>query len=190
MVFEKGVAQELAVYAWDSVNAEPKTGDAANITAKIVKDNGTVNSTDDANPTEKDATNMKGWYYFNITAAEAGCDALWLQAVSSSTGINIDPVVVYPQRVYGFKKNTAYSNFQFVMWLEARPKATATGKTVAVYVQKDGAAAVAADNSPATEVGGGTYKINLTANDLNADVVTISATNSDCIPKFITFETN
>jgi len=94
---KKNVAsQKVAVYAWDTVNRVAKTGDAANITGQISKDGGAAAATNDTNPTELDATNFPGVYIFDMTQAETNADLVILQAKSSSTGISILPVLIYP----------------------------------------------------------------------------------------------
>lgn len=94
---KKNVAsQKVAVYAWDTVNRVAKTGDAANITGQISKDGGAAGATNDANPTELDATNFPGVYIFDMAQAETNAELVIIQAKSSSTGISILPVLIYP----------------------------------------------------------------------------------------------
>jgi len=96
MALWKNVAsQKMAVFAWDTVANEEKTGDAANITARLSKDGGAATATNDTNPTELDATYSPGVYLFDMTQAETNCDLAVLFAKSSSTGIKIEPVIVY-----------------------------------------------------------------------------------------------
>ena len=53
MGFQKNVTgQKWLVYAINTTNSQPVTGDAANITAKIRKDYGAATATNDVNPTE------------------------------------------------------------------------------------------------------------------------------------------
>lgn len=87
--------QKVAIYAHDTSADAPKTGDAANITAYISKDGGAATQSNDINPTELDATNMKGIYIFDTTQAETNCDLFMLSAVSSTSGIQIEPVIIY-----------------------------------------------------------------------------------------------
>ena len=91
-------SQIAAVFAWDSANNAPKTGDAANITAQISKDGGATAATNDTNPTELDATDAKGIYLFDLTQAETNGDLIIISAVSSTASIDLDPVVVYTVR--------------------------------------------------------------------------------------------
>ena len=64
---------------------EPITGDAAQITAKLSKDGGTLTATNDTNPTELES----GWYEFDMTQAETNADELFLVAVSSTTNVEV-----------------------------------------------------------------------------------------------------
>jgi len=96
MALNKNVAsQKVLIFAWDTVNREPKTGDAGNITAYITKDGGGAVQSDDVNPAEIDATNLKGIYAFDLLQAETNCDLFALKATSSTSDIEIDPVIVY-----------------------------------------------------------------------------------------------
>lgn len=93
---QKNIAsQKVLVFAWDTANNTAKSGDAANITAKISKDCGAAASTDDTNPTELDATNFPGIYYFNLTQTETNADMILIQAVSSTSRVAILPVIIF-----------------------------------------------------------------------------------------------
>lgn len=86
------------------------------------------------------------------------------------------------QNTIGFKKNGAYNNFVFQMVDVVDHVTPKTGLMVGGQVSKDGAAFVALDNSGAiTEIGNGYYKVNLTANDLNASNASLhfTATGTD-----------
>lgn len=100
MPIYKNVAnQKIYVYAWDDTTAagsDPsKTGDAANITAEIVLDEGTSAATNDANPTELEATDHPGLYVFDLTAAETNADRIAITPVSATSNILLSPVVIY-----------------------------------------------------------------------------------------------
>lgn len=98
MAFYKNKAnQKIPVYAWDSVNKVPKTGDAGNITARISKDGAAVAQTNDVNPTELNSTYNKGVYLFDITQAESNCNMLVLSAISTTTGVVIEPVFIFTE---------------------------------------------------------------------------------------------
>jgi hypothetical protein len=95
MLYRNVASQKVAVYAYDTSADAPKTGDAGNITAYISKDGGSATQSNDVNPTEIDATNMKGLYLFDLTQAESQCELFVLSAVSSTSNIVLDPVVVF-----------------------------------------------------------------------------------------------
>lgn len=78
------------------------------------------------------------------------------------------------------KKNTALSNFTFVMYDSTDHVTPKTGLTLTSTRSIDGAAFGACANA-ASEVANGVYKINLSAADLNGDVITLkfTATGAD-----------
>jgi hypothetical protein len=77
-------------------------------------------------------------------------------------------------------KNVAFGNFEFPMVQSADHVTPATGLTVTAQRSIDGGAFAACANAP-TEVGSGTYKIDLAASDLNGSAVTFrfAATGAD-----------
>lgn len=81
--------QKWRVYAYDRTTGEPKTGDAANISARITKDFGTPAATDDAAPTEVDSTNEPGYYDFTILQAESNAHTVSLSTKSSTADITV-----------------------------------------------------------------------------------------------------
>ncbi len=92
----KNVASQFViVFAWDHANGVPKTGDAANITARISKDSVDSAASNDVNPTEISATTHKGQYAFTMQQAETNCDLFGLTAVSATADIDISPVIIY-----------------------------------------------------------------------------------------------
>ena len=83
---QKNVAgQKWRVYAWDITTGAAKTGDAANITAKIAKDWAALAATDDVNPTESE----NGYYHFDLTQAESNADVLDFSPESSTANIQV-----------------------------------------------------------------------------------------------------
>lgn len=69
--------QKLFVFVGDDLpSATRMTGitGAASLSAKIMKDGGAPVATDDVAPTELDATDLPGVYYYNLTAAETNAD--------------------------------------------------------------------------------------------------------------------
>jgi len=97
MLFKNVAGQKVPVYAHDTNADAPKTGDAANITARISKDGAAVAQTNDVTPAELSATLAKGVYLFDLTQAETNCDLLILSAASSTADVQIEPVIIYTQ---------------------------------------------------------------------------------------------
>ena len=96
MAFDKNQGgQKILVYARDTSADEPKGGDAANITAYLSKDAASPAQTNDVNPTELHATNAKGVYVFELTQEEPNCDVLMLYPQSSTSNVELEPVVIY-----------------------------------------------------------------------------------------------
>ena len=85
-------------------------------------------------------------------------------------------------------KNTALSNFMFLMVDSTDHVTSKTGLTITATRSIDGAAFAACANS-ATEVSAGMYKINLAATDLNGDVITLRFTGTAADDRFITIVT-
>jgi hypothetical protein len=83
----RGQPITLSVYAWDTVNSVPKTGDAANLTLRWTKDATTAAPTNA--PTETDATSKPGWYQVNMTGTECTADVGSLGGKSSTAGVII-----------------------------------------------------------------------------------------------------
>ena len=91
---KKNVAsQKWYVFAFDRTDNTPKTGDAANITAKIIKDGGSATATNDTNPTEIE----DGIYAFDLTQAETNAHQLVILPESSTSDIQ---VVGLPQQLF------------------------------------------------------------------------------------------
>ena len=91
--------------------------------------------------------------------------------------------------VEGIKKNEILNNFEFFMADSSDGRTPKPGITITSSVSKDGGAFGATSNS-ATEVGNGIYKINLSAADLNADVLTLKFTGTGADGRYITIKTN
>ena len=107
---KKNVAsQRFYIYAWDAANSAAKTGDAANITAQISKDGGAAAATNDANPTELDATDHPGTYYFDALQAETNADEIIVTPVSSTDDIVIRPLFIYTSPPLSVDTNGAVS---------------------------------------------------------------------------------
>ena len=95
MGYTKNTAADVFVFALDTATGLPKTGDAANITARVTIDGGTSAASNDTNPVEVDATNHPGWYEFNATAGEMNGDIIIWTVSSSTSNIEFDEIVIH-----------------------------------------------------------------------------------------------
>jgi hypothetical protein len=84
-----GVSQTIEYKAWDVVNGQYKTGDAANHTLSWIKD-GTAGVPTNS-PVEVNSTNNPGTYKLVLTAAECQAYTGLLDGKSSSTGVVLIP---------------------------------------------------------------------------------------------------
>ena len=95
MLYKNTASQKIAVFAYTASTGAAKTGDAAQITAYLSKDWGAAAAVTDTNPTELDATNMPGWYVFDLTQAETNGNVLVFAPKSSTSGVVCDQVQVF-----------------------------------------------------------------------------------------------
>jgi hypothetical protein len=92
----KNVAsQKITLLAIDTSTNAPKTGDAANLTAYVSKDDGAVTVLADTSAAEKDATNAPGLYDFDVAQAETNADKLVFSGKSGTANVKLVPVTVY-----------------------------------------------------------------------------------------------
>lgn len=92
----KNVAsQKVTFLVIDTSTNTPKTGDSANLTAYVSKDDGAVTVLTDTSATELDATNAPGLYSFDLTQGETNADKLLFSGKSSTSGIKVVPLLVY-----------------------------------------------------------------------------------------------
>ena len=98
-LYKNVAGQSVTVYAYDTSGEASKTGDAANITAQISINRGASTATNDVNPTELEATDQPGIYYFNLTQAETNGDTVVISAVSSTADIWIKPLSIATRTV-------------------------------------------------------------------------------------------
>ena len=96
-MFKNTASQKLTVFVFDSTTSLPKTGDAANLTAYRDLDDGGVTVLTDTSATEKDATNAKGYYIFDLTQAETNGDKILFSCKSATANMVCIavPAVVY-----------------------------------------------------------------------------------------------
>lgn len=85
--------QKIRLFAFDTSTGAPKTGDAANLTAYVAKDRGTLTALGDTSATEISSTNAPGLYEFDLTQAETNADVLDFTGKSSTSNIAIVPIL-------------------------------------------------------------------------------------------------
>jgi hypothetical protein len=88
--------QSITLLAIDTLTGTPKTNDAANLTAYVSKDDGTVTTLADTTALQLNATNAKGLYSWSLTQAETNGDKLVFSGKSTTLGVELVPEVVYP----------------------------------------------------------------------------------------------
>jgi uncharacterized protein YjbJ (UPF0337 family) len=107
---ERNVAgQKLTFFAFTPADGLPKTGDAANITIYVAKDDGAVTALTDTSAAEVDATNDKGTYTVDVAQAESNAIKLRFSGKSTTGGVVIVPQTIFT-RPAGFSAGTANVN--------------------------------------------------------------------------------
>lgn len=69
----------------------PKTGDAANLTLYIRKDDGAVNAAEDTTAAEVNAVSAMGLYSFAVSQGESNANKILFSAVSTTPGVRAVP---------------------------------------------------------------------------------------------------
>ena len=89
----------------------------------------------------------------------------------------------------GIAKNVALADFNVFMVLSSNHVSAGTGKTVTGTISKDGGTFNALSGS-ITEVGSGTYVVDLTQAEMNANVITLNFAADACDTRVITIYTS
>jgi len=97
MLYKNTAGQKIGVFAYTASTGAAKTGDAANITCYESIGFAAADQLDDVNPTELDATNMPGWYVFDLTQAETNGEVLIFAPKSSTSGVVLDQIQVFTE---------------------------------------------------------------------------------------------
>lgn len=100
-MYKNTASQTLMLYAFDASTGLAKTGDAANITAYVSKDAGSVTALGDTSAVEVDSTNAKGWYKWDLTQAETNASILLFTGKSSTSNVQIVGRLEYTVAVDG-----------------------------------------------------------------------------------------
>lgn len=87
--YKNTTGQKMMFFARDMATGLPKTGDAANITARVSIDGGVVHALVDTSASEVNATTAQGWYKFDVSQAETNGNMLLFTAGSSTSDVNL-----------------------------------------------------------------------------------------------------
>lgn len=168
---------------------------------QISKAGGAFAQTSAATPTTTHDKN--GWYQCPLTATDTGTVGQLTVQISKTGALQVfHEFMVLPAAVYdamvagtvgfpiasGIKKNAALTKFQFLM-TDSTNHNPATGLTVTGTVSKDGAA-FAAITDAVTEVSSGTYEVDLSAAEMNANNVTLRFTATAADDLVVTLRTD
>jgi hypothetical protein len=131
---------------------------------------------------------IAGTYGEVTTAAQLIADLLdhLLAGHSGAGSVGKAIIDILAAAIVGIKKNTALANFTFLMVDSAG--APLTGLTITAQRSIDGSAFGACTNA-ASEISVGYYKINLSAADLNGDIITLRFTAAGAAERSLTFKT-
>ena len=197
-MFKNVASQKIKIFAIIPSTGLPKTGDAANITVYVSKDNGTVTALTDTSATELDATNAKGWYVFDLAQAETNADDLLFTGKSTTSDVSIVGAQVYTTppnfTKLGIDSSTGGALTQSRLQKNAsgglrvvyqltdstahNPAPGATSKTITRSI--DGGAFGAGTVGTVTEIANGWYYADFAAADINGAVISIQASASGC----------
>jgi hypothetical protein len=179
---KKNVAYRVTFPILDA-DGDLVTGASA-LDSEVSKDGGTfADCTNEAT----EIASGSGVYFLDLTSTEMNADTVAVIVKTSTSGAKTTVLVMYPEEAgdlfssgVRIKKNTALSNFSFVMVDSSDHLTPKTGLTVTAQRSIDGAAFGSCTNSP-TELSNGVYLINLSAGDLNGNVITFrfSSTGAD-----------
>lgn len=174
-MFKNTAGQKFTVFAFDSTTNQPKTGDAANITAYVAKDNGTVTVLGDTSATEMDATNAKGYYLFDAAQAETNGDVLLVSAKSSTANI---VVVGVPAAIFTFPTTGILAPSVLGRTLVVDASGLADSNMVKIGPTGSGTAQTARDvgASVLLSAGTGTGQLDFASGVVKANLVQILAT--------------
>lgn len=182
--------QRIALFAFNVTTGAPVTGDAANLTAYVSKDGGTVTALTDTTATQMDATNAPGWYLWDVSQTESNADWLLFTGKSSTANVSLVGQSVYtrPANFTALSINASgraliqsglQRNASAIVAFPMRDTTGAplTGSTVTVSFSHDAGASFTTIGS-ATEKANGFYHVSLNAAQMNAATVLLRMTGS------------
>lgn len=111
--------QKISVFAFDYTTGAPKTGDGANITVYVSKDDGTVTALTDTSATEKDSTNAKGWYDFDLSQSETNAVKLLFTGKSATANVSVVGQCIYTTPATTFDAATTIAKLDTMLAVAA-----------------------------------------------------------------------
>jgi len=176
-MFKNVASQKITFLVIDTAANVPKTGDSANLTAYVSKDDGAVTVLGDTSATELDATNAPGLYSFDLTQAETNADKLLFSGKSSTSGIRVVPLLLYTAPS-GFGDLTIANNATAanITRISGSAVSTSTAQLGVNAVNIGGTAQTGRDigASVLLSSGTGTGQVTLTSGRVNADITHIA----------------
>ena len=85
--------QKVRFFFFDYTTGAPKTGDAANLTAYVAKDRGSLTALTDTSATEISSSNQPGVYEFDVSQAETNATVLDFSCKSSTASVVSIPLL-------------------------------------------------------------------------------------------------
>lgn len=127
-------------------------------------------------PTRTEATADKDEIIAEVDANETKIDGLQVGLTAVKTKTDNLPS--------GIAKNVALNTFTFYMVLTSDHVTAAVSKTLIGQISKDGGAFVGLTNN-ITEIGNGLYKVDITQAEMNADIIALKFTETDCDQRIV-----
>lgn len=149
-------------------------------------------------PTEVPAGS--GIVMVTLTPSEMSCTKLSIRAIDIAgnewtnghwfidiPSVNVETLSAhFPE---GLRRSTVFNNFRFTMLSTATPPQFLPGVTVTAQRSRDAEVGFVACDNPVVEVGSGAYRINLSATDTNAAMMTLLFTAPGALAKMLTIKT-
>lgn len=126
---------------------------------------------------------------YRLEAVNPDSATTFVSSVPAVTGA-VGSVTAAVRTTFAIVKNTAFNNFEFPMNSSTSPYGPLTGLGTGITgtVSIDGGAFTALTNA-SSEIGGGMYKINLAAADVNGNNLTLQFTDTGALATLITIVT-
>lgn len=99
-MFKNVASQTIDLFVFDYSTGAPKTGDAANLTAYLSKDDGTLTALTDTSGAEISSTNAPGWYRFDVSQSESNANKLLFTGKSSTANATMVGKTIYTRPQY------------------------------------------------------------------------------------------